>query len=127
MAIINICTPAGACPAKLKGTDRDSVVEWGNIVVDHGMKESLKYLTEALIYWVRNFYDFGTKEYKTVCQILVEEFGPVQPWPKFEYEVKKSTTKFIPEKEEEIADIDSFAIGEDEDDDDGDIRIKAKK
>ena len=127
MATRIVLCPAGACPHKLKSSDRDSVVEWANAVMESGMKHNLKYTPEALGYWVGHFYEYGCSEYVTIRQILTNEFGATPAAilnADYGKKPNKKEDSAVEHKKEEIAGIDSFSVSVDEADDDGDIVIK---
>ena len=127
MGIRIVYTHAGKCPCKLDRVDREGVIEWANAVMESGMKQSLKYTPEAIKYWTRHFFDYDSAEHVAVCQILLEEFGTT-PAAILDFDFKNKNTKPAEKPVlEEIADIDSFAVGEDEGEDEEDIKILKKK
>lgn len=69
-----VVIPAGKCPIKLTSTSEESVLAWAQSVLDHGRKCLRTYATSALRYWVRDYYEIGTPEYRAVCEILGEMF-----------------------------------------------------
>lgn len=119
--IILTYTPAGECPAKLKATDRNSVMEWVDRIAESGEKTGHKYMPEAIKYWVRHVYDMNSKEYKEVCAILAEELGttPVSNLLPLEKTSKPSRA----ENAIKIEDLD-FDVQEETDEDNGDIKVK---
>jgi hypothetical protein len=67
-------TPAGRCPVKLKETDHDSVLEWAQLVMEHGRTNNLNYLPSALVFFAQQFYNIFTEDYKTVKNHLIDIF-----------------------------------------------------
>jgi len=67
---INITAPAGPCPAKLSGVSKEELEAWSQKVMETGHKAELHYSLEALQYFVRQFYDMDTTEFKTAHGIL---------------------------------------------------------
>lgn len=132
MAIRIVFTPGGRCPHNLKSVDREAVIEWANAVIEAGMSQSLKYTTEAIKYWVRHYFDYGSDEHVLVCRILTEEFGTT-PAEQLDAEFKKPNSKekmTAPIADAPIADIDSFAVAEsdeEEDEDNENIIVKKNK
>lgn len=59
-------TPAGACPVKLKGTNKQDVREWAEAVVQAGYKNNRNYSLDAIKYFVRHFYDMFSEDWKVV-------------------------------------------------------------
>ena len=121
-----VSTPAGKCPAKLSGTDRTSVMEWADRVMEFGVKDNCRYLPEAIRYWARDFYDYFSPEYKAVCQIITEELGPGTVHPKVDYYSTPATSPSYKEKEKPVVvpGVDSFIVGEVDEDDEDDEDIK---
>lgn len=62
-----IFTPRGACPYRLKGTDLDSVKDWTEKIVEHGLQRGVFYQTSALTYFARETYEIFSPEWKTVA------------------------------------------------------------
>jgi len=69
---IIIRIPAGTCPVRLVGTDRESVKAWGDKVLEyyHARKEHL--MPEGLRYYARYSHDLRTDEYKTIAAHINE-------------------------------------------------------
>lgn len=70
-----VWTPAGAAPAKLSGTSEDEVYEWAEKVLAHGERVGKHYLVQALIYWVREFYDINGPEFPIVKAHLLNLYA----------------------------------------------------
>lgn len=70
-----VWTPAGAAPAKLAGTSEDEVYEWAEKVLAHGERVGKHYLVQALIYWVREFYDINGPEFPIVKAHLLNLYS----------------------------------------------------
>lgn len=59
-----IYTPSGKCPVKLLSLSEEDIYDWCDSVIDLGLKNRLLYYTTALIYWLREFVDINSVEYK---------------------------------------------------------------
>lgn len=70
-----VWTPAGAAPAKLTGTSEEEVYEWAEKVLAHGERVGKHYLVQALIYWVREFYDINGPEHPIVKAHLLNLYA----------------------------------------------------
>lgn len=74
IGVLRIATPAGACPAKLTGTDKQAVYAWIDRVLKAGEDDSRELLESAIKYYAREFYniterkDDGLTDYQIVCQ-----------------------------------------------------------
>jgi ribosomal protein S14 len=68
----NVIAPAGKCPVKLKGTDKETVLDWAAKVRAHGAERGDFYSTYALKYYVRYIYNVFSDEYKAVAAIIDE-------------------------------------------------------
>ena len=68
---VRLCTPRGACPATLRGTDRASVEEWME-KIRAKTPDRVFYMKEAYRYWVRDSFDIGSPEFEAVQQVLDE-------------------------------------------------------
>lgn len=119
-----VATPAGKCPAKLSGTDKNSVLEWVDRVTEFGIKDNCKYLPEAIRYWARDFYDYSSPEYKAICQILAEEIGVGPLPPKIDYYSTPAVADPPSHKPVVVPGVDSFIVGEVDEDDEDDEDIK---
>lgn len=110
--------PAGECPAKLTGTDKESVATWIEKVMDAGHNKSLHYSLVALKYFVRNFYEFKSPEWRTVVahivslndeiEVEVDDFSDLQEEEVKEEEVKagvKNLTAIKVEKDDDFSDL----------------------
>mgnify|MGYP001209786024 CR=1 FL=1 len=61
--------PSGKCPAKLEGDDRASVRDW-LIEVTRVKPDNVTYQASVYKYWVRDFYDANSQEYKDVGALI---------------------------------------------------------
>ncbi|MCK9459504.1 MAG: hypothetical protein M0R80_07690 [Proteobacteria bacterium] len=61
---INIMAPAGDCPAKLLGTEQETVIIWAEKVIQAGHAKGLHFSPSALKYFVRQFYDLDSEEHR---------------------------------------------------------------
>lgn len=61
-----VYTPSGKCPYKLIRTDRESVKHWADAVVEFGLERGLRYTSDALKYFARQFYDIFSEDYATI-------------------------------------------------------------
>ena len=62
----SILTPAGKCPVKLDSTDPEVVQEWSRRVKATDNRLS----REAIAYYVREFFSYGTAEHMAVLKVL---------------------------------------------------------
>ena len=62
-----ITTPAGKCPFHLEGTDDKSIIEWVKNIrtLERGV---YYYGVSAIQYWVRDFYECNSSEWKHVTE-----------------------------------------------------------
>jgi len=70
----NIIIPDGKCPVNLQATDQETVEKWAVDVVQAGRPSNL-FTDEAIIYFVREFYDCGSDAYNTVVGYLKAMFA----------------------------------------------------
>ena len=61
--------PSGKCPAELKGEDRESIREW-MIKVTQAKPDNVSYLPSVYKYWVRDFHESYSKEYKEIGRVI---------------------------------------------------------
>jgi len=61
-----VTIPAGKCPVKLEGADKESIREWITSLIDLKPK-GYGYEPTVFKYYSRQFYDFGKDEYKQIC------------------------------------------------------------
>ena len=61
--------PSGKCPAKLEGDDRASIRDW-IIEVTKSKPENVSYQASVYKYWVRDFHESYSEEYKTIGEII---------------------------------------------------------
>ncbi len=60
-----VAIPSGLCPVELTASDEETVTFWAQQVRRHCRASKSWSLTdEALVYWVRQFFPYGTAEYK---------------------------------------------------------------
>lgn len=104
---INIMAPAGDCPAKLSGTDQESVIIWAEKVVEAGHKKGLHFSPSALRYFVRQFYDLETSEHQAVCDCLQFVGYTKLPGEEMPIVVIPPSPKFIPVDEDELEEVET--------------------
>ena len=70
-----ITTPKGTCPFLLEGKDDESILAWiKNIrTLDHGV---YYYGVSAIQYWVRDFYECSTSDWKYVTTRVAQLVSP---------------------------------------------------
>lgn len=98
--------PAGACPAKLKSTDKADVYEWIVKILKAKEDERHQLLMSALKYYAREFYSINdTKEYRIVCGHIESYWADGGSGDDFELEDEASEPESVeasePEDEEE--------------------------
>jgi acetone carboxylase gamma subunit len=64
--------PAGECPVKLGGTDRDSVATWRSKLIDSGIEKNMMYTAQAVRYFARYCCGLDDEDRKTVVSLLEE-------------------------------------------------------
>ena len=64
-----IAIPSGKAPAVLEGDDRESIREW-MIEVTKKKPSAHTYLASVYKYWVRDFYESYSDEYKDIGEII---------------------------------------------------------
>lgn len=64
-----LLTPAGKCPVDLLGFDEESVRDWLTLLKDTKVCGCIHSI-QSLSYWVRDFYDVFSSEYKIVREII---------------------------------------------------------
>lgn len=72
----SVSTPAGKCPVKLGSSNPTEVEFWAHSVVAKGRESGIAYAVSALVYWIREFYEIGSREYRDVRGILEGIFQP---------------------------------------------------
>jgi len=66
---MKLLIPSGRCPVKLEGDDRESIREW--IVKLTNKKDgNTTYQASVYKYWVRDFYESYSQEYKDIGSII---------------------------------------------------------
>lgn len=68
--IRTILTPAGKCPIKLKSLAPEDMEAWHDELQDYGLRLHITYSKDALRYWLREFVDIHSQDYKTACETL---------------------------------------------------------
>ena len=66
-----ISTPAGKCPVELEGTSDQEIIGWAK-AVKASARGNDEYTVNAIQYWVRDFYDPISEEWKLVRSKLYE-------------------------------------------------------
>lgn len=64
-----ICIPSGKCPVQLEGNDRDSIRGW-MVEITNKKPGAHVYLASVYRYWVRDFYESYSQEYKDIGEII---------------------------------------------------------
>lgn len=67
---LSIVAPAGECPVPLRGNSVDEVAAWVFKLIEHHNKNNERLTIQALRMYVKQFYDFWTKEYQDVDAVL---------------------------------------------------------
>lgn len=68
-----VLIPAGEPPVKLPdGADEEEIKEWAFAVVDAGRLKGVTYLPEAVVYWVRFFFDINGPDYARVRDLILK-------------------------------------------------------
>lgn len=70
-----VLTPSGECPAKLQGISEEQVRKWVDELQEIAGKRDDHLHPDALKYYARQFYDFTSPEYKSVCGIIDGAYG----------------------------------------------------
>lgn len=74
-----VYTPKGGCPIFLPSTKSDDLRNWTIDVISEGVKEGKLYYIDALIYWLRQFVDLHSPEFKAarnrITEIFAVDFG----------------------------------------------------
>lgn len=71
--LLSVSTPAPhvmPCP-KLNGDSYEEVSQWAAKVMETGYKEDRLFTLPALQYYVREFFEYGSNQYRQVCEHLV--------------------------------------------------------
>lgn len=63
-----IYTPSGECPMKLNSSNQEDVYDWCEELIDIGRIMKVTYHQDALIYWLRDFFDMHGINYQTAKQ-----------------------------------------------------------
>ena len=66
---IKLIIPAGKCPVKLSGNDRKSIRDWV-IKLTQKKDGNTTYQASVYKYWVRDFYESYSQEYKDIGEII---------------------------------------------------------
>lgn len=69
-----IAIPAGYCPAKLEGTDVESVTAWVKKIKSTA-PSGTEYMPTAFKYWVRHTYDINGPDHPVAVESLEKFFG----------------------------------------------------
>jgi len=68
---IKLVIPAGECPVKLSGNDRESIRDWV-IKLTQKKDDNTTYQASVYKYWVRNFCESYSQEYKDIGEVIDE-------------------------------------------------------
>ena len=66
---MKLLIPSGRCPVELEGEDRDSIREW-IIKLTQKKRGNTTYQASVYKYWVRDFYESYSQEYKDIGLII---------------------------------------------------------
>jgi|TARA_R110002060_G_scaffold3805_15_gene5938 hypothetical protein len=66
---VTLSIPRGKCPVELSGNDRPSIREWV-IKLTNKKPENCVYLSSVYKYWVRDFYESYSQEYKDIGDVI---------------------------------------------------------
>lgn len=66
---VTLAIPSGKCPVELVGDDRASIREWV-IKLTNKKRENCTYLPSVYKYWVRDFYESYSQEYKDIGDVI---------------------------------------------------------
>jgi hypothetical protein len=64
-----ITFPTGKCPVTLNPS-RESIPEWVHAIIEHGKHNRCIYFPSAIKYWLREFVDVNSKDYKIYTTII---------------------------------------------------------
>jgi hypothetical protein len=67
-----ITIPAGRCPVPLPSSSADDVLAWSEAVREK-CRPKVELTTEALQYWVRDFFGYGTPDHRAAVAHLAEQ------------------------------------------------------
>jgi hypothetical protein len=98
-----VTAPAGACPYKLDDTSENAVHLWANRVVNAGHNKDMHFAPSALRLFARQFFEFDTEEYQTVCQHIATALPDYIPAD--EEELRQEVEEMAPEIEVEEPEI----------------------
>jgi hypothetical protein len=76
---VPILIPCGECPIKLEGTEHPQILDWAKDVILWGKTNGRNFTKDALRYWVRDFYEVGSKEHNSVRAYLATLGKPEEP------------------------------------------------
>ena len=66
-----LLTPAGRCPIELHGNDKEAIAIWASYARNE-TRNSVVHTFESLSYWLRDFFDIFSEEYKVAKSNLKE-------------------------------------------------------
>jgi hypothetical protein len=66
-----LLTPSGKCPVELYGSDKEAMAIWVSHVKNYKPRNTIHTL-QSLGYWLRDFYNVNSQEYKDAYQNLSE-------------------------------------------------------
>jgi len=70
---LSVAIPAGKCPFSLSNSEPETVSAWADKVSDHARQSGKRLLPSALRYYVRQFFDFHSEEYRRVAAMLPDQ------------------------------------------------------
>ena len=67
-----IYTPAGECVVKLNSCNKEDVYDWCEELIDIGRITGITYHQDAMIYWLRDFFDIHGTNFKIAKQHVLD-------------------------------------------------------
>lgn len=95
-----LLTPSGKCPVELYGSDKEAIAIWASHAKNYKPRNTVHTL-QSLGYWLRDFYNVNSQEYKVAYQSLaevIETFGIKDYDPVLKKLYARVTKEIIAEK-----------------------------
>jgi hypothetical protein len=70
-----IWAPAGKCPVKLSSFDEEALTNWAIDLQTVAKERHVRYSNHALVYWLRDFANINSKEFKEIKARLLDVLG----------------------------------------------------
>lgn len=70
VGMTRILIPAGGCPIRLRSASPQHIHEWIDALVEFGKENATEYTINAFLYWVRDFYGYGTELHKHAVEVI---------------------------------------------------------